>query len=227
MKLFYISDNLLNGSIPTSLTSTAITAGSLELCGTGNILTPADANVDTFGDTVGIYRVSNNTFYLRNSNVTGFANITVQFGSTSTSYPIVDDWSGIGIDTIGIYETTSGKFSLRDSNTAGLADHIFTLGYPSDQPIAGRWTSDMTHSGVGVFRPSNGLIYLKKDLSTGFADFTMVLGIPGDIGIAGDWNGDGIESPGVFRPSSNTFFLTDKVTQVPVYAAVIRTGLGR
>ena len=191
-------------------------------------LTPSATNVPTGSyDTIGVYRPTNNTFYMSNSNSTGFASITVQYGNALTDYPIVGDWTGAGIDTIGIYDQASAQFSLRASNTPGTPDYTLTLGYPLDQPIAGRWSADMTHSGVGVFRPSNGLIYLKKDLSTGFADFTMVLGIPGDIGIAGDWNGDGIESPGVFRPSSNTFFLTDKVTQVPVYAAVIRTGLGR
>jgi len=173
--------------------------------------------VVTANDTVGIYRVSNNTFYLRNSNVTGTADIIVQFGSTSTSYPIMGDWNGDGVDTIGIYETANSQFSLRDSNTAGLADYTLTLGYPGDQPISGRWTSDMTHTGVGVFRPSNGILYLKKTLTTGFAEFSMVLGTPGDIGIAGDWNGDGIDGPGVFRPTNNTFFLTDQVTQGPVF----------
>ena len=200
-------------------TITAMDVASAMISGTQSGIVVTAGN-----DTVGIYRTSNNTFYLRNSNVTGVADITIQFGSTDTSYPIVGDWNGDGIDTIGIYETTSAQFSLRDSNTAGTADYTLTLGYPGDQPIAGRWTSDMTHAGVGVFRPSNGILYLKKNLTTGFADFYMVLGVPGDIGIAGDWNGDGMDSPGVFRPTSNTFFLTDKVTQGPIfgdYSAVL------
>jgi len=200
-------------------TITAMDVASAMISGTQSGIVVTAGN-----DTVGIYRTSNNTFYLRNSNVTGVADITIQFGSTDTSYPIVGDWNGDGINTIGIYETTSAQFSLRDSNTAGTADYTLTLGYPGDQPIAGRWTSDMTHAGVGVFRPSNGILYLKKNLTTGFADFYMVLGVPGDIGIAGDWNGDGMDSPGVFRPTSNTFFLTDKVTQGPIfgdYSAVL------
>ena len=39
----------------------------------------------------------------------------------------------------------------------------------------------------------------------------MVLGIPGDVGLAGDWNGDGLDSPGVFRPSNQHFYLNDQV----------------
>jgi len=182
-------------------------------------LTPSATNVPTGSyDTIGVYRPTNNTFYMSNSNSTGFASITVQYGNALTDYPIVGDWTGAGIDTIGIYDQASAQFSLRASNTPGTPDYTLTLGYPLDQPIAGRWSADMTHSGVGVFRPSNGLIYLKKDLTSGFADYTMVLGIPGDVGIAGDWTSQGFDSPGVYRPSASTFFLSDKVLNGSVFA---------
>jgi len=175
------------------------------------------SSVNTRSRTIGIYRPSNNTFYLRNSNTTGFADTITQFGSGATNYPIVGDWNGDGVDTIGVYDQSNGQFLLRDSNTPGGADYTPVLGNPGDQPLAGRWTSDMTHAGVGVFRPSNGLIYLRKQLTSGFADYTMVLGIPGDIGVAGDWNGDGIDSPGVFRPNIATFYLSDQVANSSVF----------
>jgi hypothetical protein len=60
------------------------------------------------------------------------------------------------------------------------------------------------------------LIYLKNDLSTGFADDTMVLGIPGDIGLADDWNGDGVDSPGVYRPATTLFYLSNQVCNCSV-----------
>ncbi|MEP7289386.1 MAG: hypothetical protein ABI947_26855, partial [Chloroflexota bacterium] len=105
------------------------------------------------------------------------------------------------------------KYALNNNSLFLYSD----LGVPGDTPIAGRWTNSMTHDGVGVFRPSNGLIYLKQNLTSGFADYTMVLGVPGDIGLAGDWNGDGVDSPGVYRPSKTTFYLTNKVQNGSVF----------
>ncbi|MFN8420956.1 MAG: DUF2341 domain-containing protein [Anaerolineae bacterium] len=174
-------------------------------------------------DTIGIYRPSTNTFYLRNSNSTGIADITVSLvslGMDPTTYrdvPVVGDWNGDGIDTVGFYRrgrasdgAGAGLFVLSDSNTTPRADYSFVLGNPSDTPMVGDWDGDGRDS-VGVFRPSNGLIYLKNNMTTGFADFTMVLGNPGDVGIAGDWNNDGKDSPGVYRPgASPQFYLTNQ-----------------
>jgi len=237
MTYLKVNGNQLSGTIPESLAYTSIAAYSagntqnLYLCGGHNTLTVPNSTVDGFiraaapqwrgsctvsaAKTIGVYR--SNTFYLRTQNTTGFANITVPYGSSPSDYPVVGDWNGDGIDTVGIYDRSNGLFQLRDSNTAGFADYGLVLGIAGDQPIAGRWTNDMTHTGVGVFRPSNGLIYLKKDLSTGFADFTMVLGIPGDIGVAGDWDGNELDSPGVYRPTSSTFFLSNKVLNGSVF----------
>ncbi|MHB8627792.1 MAG: choice-of-anchor Q domain-containing protein [Aggregatilineales bacterium] len=169
-------------------------------------------------DTIGIYRSSDHTFYLRNSNSTGNADVIAQFG-TGSVLPIVGDWTGGGSDTIGLFTTTNGLFQLRNSNTPGTPDEQFVLGNPGDMPFAGHWTVAMTHDGGGVFRPSNGLIYLKNNLTTGFADYTMVLGIPGDVGLTGDWNGDGLDSPGVYRPSTQQFYLTDQVCNCSVFGS--------
>ena len=166
--------------------------------------------------TIGAYYPSQGVFYLRNTNTTGNADITITFGAVNTAYPIVGDWNGGGIDTIGVYNQANATFSLRYSNTPGPADSEFVLGYPGDQPIAGRWNARSTVEGVGVFRPSNGLLYLKNVASTGFADYTMVLGIPGDVGIAEDWNGDGSQSAGVYRPSSAQFFGSNIVANASV-----------
>ena len=167
-------------------------------------------------DTIGVYRPSTSTFYLRGSNTQGFADLTIQYGNWS-SYPVVGDWTGAGQTTIGVFDRTSGSFQLRNSNTPGASDETFTLGLPGDLPLAGRWLASAKHDGVGVFRPSNGLIYLKNDLSTGYADYTMVLGIPGDAGVAGDWTDSGMSSPGVYRPSLQHFYLSNQVTNGPVY----------
>ena len=51
----------------------------------------------------------------------------------------------------------------------------------------------------------------------------MVLGSPGDQGIAGDWTGKGFDSPGVFRPSNIGFYLSNQVTNGPVFADITLT----
>ncbi|MBX3080626.1 MAG: S8 family serine peptidase [Anaerolineae bacterium] len=175
-------------------------------------------------DTIGIFRSSVATFYMRNSNTTGFADSSLTFGSP-TDFPITGDWNGDGIDTAGVYRQSTGQFFLTDSTTNPAVLHYsFVLGSPGDQPIVGDWDGD-GKDGVGVFRPSNGLIYLKNALTTGFADFTMVLGSPGDVGLAGDWNGDGKDSPGVYRPSNQQFYVTNSICNCSVFADA-QIGLG-
>ncbi len=209
-------------TITATATSTPTATSTTTVSPTSTLTTTATATVTASAtsivppkDTIGIYRAG--TFYLRTANTTGFANITAAYTKGSRPFPVVGDWTGAGFDSIGVFDRATGNFYLRNTITAGAADEVFTLGSANDLPLAGRWSASATHDGVGVFRPSNGLIYLKNALSTGFADFKMVLGIPGDIGIAGDWNGDGINSPGVFRPASNTFYLSDKVQNGVVF----------
>ncbi|MHB8625408.1 MAG: 6-bladed beta-propeller [Aggregatilineales bacterium] len=167
-------------------------------------------------DTIGIYRASTETFYLRNSNTTGYADINTPVSyAAAGDLALVGDWNGDGVDTIGLFR--NGQFLLQDSNRVQSGpDYNFVLGIAGDTPLVGDWNGNGADR-VGVFRPSNGLIYLRSTLTTGFADFTMVLGIPGDVGLAGDWNGDGQDSPGVYRPSTIRFYLSDKVTNGPVF----------
>jgi hypothetical protein len=171
-------------------------------------------------ETVGVFRQSLNTFFLKNSNTTGTADITTIFGAApTTNLPVVGDWDGDGVDTVGEYNSSTGQFFLKNSNAPG-SPIVYSpvLGSPGDLPLAGDWNSDGV-DGLGVFRPTNGLIYLKNDATTsGFADFTMVLGSPGDLPVAGDWNGDGKDSPGVYRPSLPRFFLTNQVCNCGVMA---------
>ncbi|MEP7285347.1 MAG: hypothetical protein ABI947_06235 [Chloroflexota bacterium] len=177
-------------------------------------------------DTIGVFRPSATTFYMRNSNTTGSADISTPFG-LSIDLPVTGDWNGDGIDTIGIYRSSTGQFLLKDSNTPGAPTvYTFALGVSGDVPMAGDWNSN-GKDGVGVFRPSNGLIYLKNNLTTGFADFQMVMGVPGDKPVAGDWNNDSKDSPGIYRPSSSTFYLSNQVCNCSVFADYAATlGIG-
>jgi len=171
-------------------------------------------------DTVGVFRPSNGALYLRNLNVTGFADVAINYGLAG-DYPIVGDWDGNGTDTIGVYR--NGVFYLRNSNSVGVADKTVVFGSPGDQPIAGDWDGNGTET-IGVYRSSTGTFLLRNSLTSGPADVTFVLGNPGDVGIAGDWNGDGTTSTGVFRPSNGVIFL--KNTNTPGFADIaLNSGL--
>ncbi len=167
-------------------------------------------------DTIGVYRPSTKTFYLRSTNTTGFADITIPMSyAAAGDLALAGDWNGDGVDTVGLFR--NGTFLLQDSNRVQTgANYAFTLGRVGDTPLVGDWNGDGI-DGVGVFRPTNGILYLKNGLTTGFADYQMVLGRPGDRGTAGDWNGDGQDSPGVFRSATLTFYLSDKVTSGAVF----------
>ncbi len=166
-------------------------------------------NLSTRPDTIGLYK--DGTFFLRNTNTTGVADITFTFGSPGF-LPVAGDWNGDGIDSIGVYDNTVGVFSLRDTNNSGAANYTLTFGNPGDTPFAGKWELAQTHDGVGVFRPSNGILFLKNALTTGFSDYNMVFGGAGDVGVGGDWDADGVDSIGIYRNSSKSWFLNNDQT---------------
>ena len=43
----------------------------------------------------------------------------------------------------------------------------------------------------------------------GQADYTFFYGNPGDVPLFGDWDGDGVDTPGMYRPSNGFAYLTD------------------
>ncbi len=159
-------------------------------------------------DTTGVFRPSNGLLYLKNLNITGFADVAINYGLAG-DYPVVGDWDGDGDATIGIYR--NGSFYLRNSNTIGFAEIVFPFGTPGDQPIAGDWDGNGTDT-IGVFRPSTAQFLLRNSNSEGTADVTFTLGNGGDVAIAGDWNGDGTDTTGVFRPSNGIIFLKNANT---------------
>jgi hypothetical protein len=154
-------------------------------------------------DTTGVFRPSNGLLYLKNSNSSGFADVSINYGLAG-DYPVVGDWDGDGDATIGVYR--NGNFLLRNSNTLGFADLVFAFGAPGDQPIAGDWNGDGIDT-IGVYRPSTGQFLLRNSNTAGAPEKSFYLGNVGDVGIAGDWNGDGIDTTGIFRPSNGVIFL--------------------
>lgn len=164
-------------------------------------------------DTIGVYRPSTQTFYLRNTLAAGAPDITATVtGAVSTDIPIVGDWNGDGIDTPGLWRPSTATFYLWDK-WRGLdiasAPYQFVFGTSGDKPLVGDWDGN-GRDGVGVFRASNGTQYLKNDLVAGSPDYSVVFGAAGDVPLGGDWNQDGDYSAGVYRPSTGRFYLTNR-----------------
>jgi M6 family metalloprotease-like protein len=86
----------------------------------------------------GVYRPSNNQFYLTNTNGAGvvFADFAFAFGDpTATAF--AGDWTGSGVSRVGYYK--NGTVYLRNALTAGGVDTTFAFGPTGAIPIAGKW----------------------------------------------------------------------------------------
>jgi hypothetical protein len=167
------------------------------------------ARLAAFTDTVGVFRPSVATFFLRNTNDGGLADIIQPFGS-STDVPLVGDWNGDDISTLGLYRQADNTFFLNNQNTDGTSD-VATLYYaPRGVPIVGDWNSDGIDT-LGMYR--EGLFMLSNSTTTGFPEIFIYFGDSSlDKPLAGDWNGDGIDTVGLWRASTASFFLTNVST---------------
>lgn len=164
-------------------------------------------------DTIGVYRPSSQTFFLRRTLTTGTPDITATVvGAASTDIPITGDWNGDGIDTPGLYRPSTSTFYLWDKwrglNMA-TPQYQFAFGLSGDRPLVGDWDGD-GRDGVGVYRPSTTTQYLKNKLIAGSPDYSVNFGLAADLPLGGDWNHDGDYSAGIYRPSSGTFYLTNR-----------------
>ena len=131
--------------------------------------------------------------------------------------PFMGDWNCDGIDTPGLYRQSDGFVYLRNSNTTGVADITFFFGDPDDVPIAGDFNGDGCDT-VSIYRPSEARFYIINKLGEnggglGFAEFSYLYGNLGDVPFTGDWTGDGVDTPGLRRPSDGFVYLRNTNTQ--------------
>lgn len=143
-------------------------------------------------DSVGVYRVSTQTFYLRNAKNGGFADvsITILFAQPG-DIPLVGDWNDDGRDTPALYRPSTSTFYLIDQATTGTvpaSGYTIPVGNPGDVPLVGDWDGDGV-STPGVFR--SGTFLLKNDLGAGLPFVTFAFGEAGDKPLSGKWRGAG------------------------------------
>ncbi|MEX0864005.1 MAG: S8 family serine peptidase [Acidimicrobiia bacterium] len=131
--------------------------------------------------------------------------------------PFMGDWDCDGVDTPGLYRQSDGFVYLRNSNTQGVADIKFFFGNPGDVPLAGDFDGDGCDT-VSIYRPSEARFYIIDELGSnggglGAAAYSFLFGNLGDVAFVGDWNGDGIDTPGLRRPSDGFVYLRNTNTQ--------------
>ncbi len=184
------ADQLLNGGATAGQINNAFAERHTPI-GTGGPV----GTVHPVVHTVGIGGVGAGTFFLRNSNTPGGANLTIGFGDPSLTQ-IVGDWDGNGSDTVGAYNPALGVFFLKNSNQNGVADLAFYYG-PGGAgvlPIVGDWDGNGTET-VGIYVQSTGAFFLKNTNAPGPADVVAIFGAGGSnvLPIVGDWDGNGTD----------------------------------
>lgn len=214
-------------TIPLLAGSPAINTGDNTICTNAPILNldqrgrsriaPGNATCDRgafeyngglAGDTVGVWRPTSRTFFLRTALSSGPANVTFTFGLNG-DIPIVGDWDGDGVDSGGVFRPSQGRFYLTNLNGPGApVAYNFAFGLNGDIPVVGDWDNDGRDS-VGVWRPGAARFYLRNGLTSGAITYNMPIGANGDLPMIGDWDGDGDDSPGLWRPATQTFSLTN------------------
>lgn len=161
---------------------------------------------DGDGDqTIGSYYPPGASFYLRNSNSNGAAEMEFEWGK-SGDLPIAGDWDGDGDQTIGLYRPSNSTFYLNNTNANDAADYEFKFGTSGDIPVAGDWNGDGTDS-VGVYRTSNYSFYLKNKNDTSGADYEFQYGLGPATPVVGDWDGDGDTTIGGYVPADSGWYL--------------------
>jgi photosystem II stability/assembly factor-like uncharacterized protein len=176
----------------------------------GRGLWTANASGATGTQTLGVYYPNDRTFYLRNSNTAGNADLQIQYGPNNVT-PIVGDWNGDGTDTIGVYDSLTRTFYLRNSNTAGNADIQIQYGPSGVIPIVGDWDGNGTDT-IGVYDPATRTFYLRNSNTAGNADIQIQYGPFAVVPVTGDWDGDGTDTIGVYETSTRTFYLRNSNT---------------
>ncbi len=92
-------------------------------------------------DTIGLFDLANAAWFLRDTNSSGPATYTFNYGAAGYPFylPVTGDWNADGIDTPGLYDSLNAAWFLKNSQSAGAADVAFIYGAPGAKPIAGDW----------------------------------------------------------------------------------------
>ncbi len=179
---------------------------------------PNNGGGDANADTVAIFRASDRTWYIRNSNDAGTADTSLQYGDPNSDLPIAGDWDGDGDVTIGIFRIVpdvGAVFHLKNDLQGGPADISFAYGGDNANllPLVGDWDGDGNDT-IGVYDAVTGAWFLRNSNDAGNADISFFYGVGNnsETPIVGDWNGDGSDTVGLFRAADRTWHLRNSNT---------------
>jgi hypothetical protein len=194
-----------------SVSNGTVTASSGTVSGTATFAVSAVQVRGTWQDTIGLFAPTPSAFFLRNTNDSGYADMTFGYGPANGGWiPVAGDWNKDGTGSIGLYNPTTSQFYLRNTNDAGYANTAFPYG-PANAgwlPIAGDWDGDGQDT-IGLYNPTTSVFYLRNTNDAGYANTAFPYG-PANAGwlpIAGDWNNDGKDSVGLYNPTTSVFYL--------------------
>ena len=140
----------------------------------------------------------------------------------SGDIPLIGDWDCDGIETVGIWRPSDGDVLLRNTSGEGVADFTSVYNVEDAIPISGDFNGNgcdnvsFYHSLDGlvrVFNTPEGVIDSTEGSTS--SDFTYIFGATGDVPFVGDFDGDGVDTIGLFRPSTGMFYLKNSHTDGP------------
>jgi subtilisin family serine protease len=119
-------------------------------------------------DSVGIYRSSNQTWFLsNNSTPSGITFSDISFVlDIASALPVVGDWDGDGDSTPG-WLTSGGVFTLHPNNSIVGPDNVFAFGPANSKPVAGKWVAGSRPGGPTIFNPNAPGGYSNADGGSG------------------------------------------------------------
>jgi peptidoglycan/xylan/chitin deacetylase (PgdA/CDA1 family) len=146
--------------------------------------------------TVGVVR--GNTWYLRNSNNAGPADVVLRFGSP-TDRVVTGDWDGNGTTTPGVVRGNTW-YRRSTNDPADNSAPSIAFGSSSDRVVTGDWNGDGTTT-IGVVR-GNAWHLRRSNAASDTAVSTLAFGSASDRVVTGDWDGNGTTTPAVVRGSN-------------------------
>lgn len=176
--------------------------------------TPISGNWDGSSDgsdEVGLFRPSNNDFFLRANNEKGSQPLQRRRFGSAGDIPVSGNWdTSTPGDEFGVFRPSNNEFFLRNAD-GSVSRRRF--GAAGDIPVVGNWDGSADGSDeIGVYRPSSNEYFLRSSNDSSASVNRRKYGTSGDLPVVGDWDRDGTDTIGIFRPSNRNYFLANNTT---------------